>query len=230
MVFKRRDRPPFLTRLREAVAPRRGWRRAIEYLSHRVRRLPDTPHRIALGFAIGVWASFTPFFGAHLLLAAGLARLVRSNVVASLIGTLVGNPLTFPFIAALSLALGRRILGYGAAGHDFTRLSDAFGAAAEGLWSSLLSPFGLGEPRWRMLGPFARDVMWPYLVGGMIPGLAAALACYFLIRPLIAAYQARRRERMLARAHRRLAEKTAADAAAAAPYKPQTAFVAEPES
>ena len=30
---------------------------------HRVRRLPDTPHRIALGFACGVFVSFTPFFG-----------------------------------------------------------------------------------------------------------------------------------------------------------------------
>lgn len=161
MVFKRRDKPPVLTRLREAVAPRRGWRRGLEYLGHRVRRLPDTPHRVAFGFAVGVWASFTPFFGAHLLLAAAVARLLRGNVVASLIGTLVGNPLTFPLIAAMSLALGRRILGHGAAGHDFTRVSDAFREAMDGLWSSLLSVVGLGEPRWRMLGPFARDCSGP---------------------------------------------------------------------
>ena len=43
---------PCSTRIREAVLPRRGWRRGIEYLGHRVRRLPDTPHRIALGFAM----------------------------------------------------------------------------------------------------------------------------------------------------------------------------------
>ena len=54
MVFKRRDKPPFSIRMRELLYPRRGWRRAIEYLGHRVRRLPDTPHRIALGFACGL--------------------------------------------------------------------------------------------------------------------------------------------------------------------------------
>ena len=61
MVFKRRDKPPLIARLREALAAARaagGGR--IEYLGHRVRRLPDTPHRIALGFACGVFASFTP--------------------------------------------------------------------------------------------------------------------------------------------------------------------------
>lgn len=230
MVFKRRDKRPILTRLREAVAPRRGWRRPLEYLGHRVRRLPDTPHRVAFGFAIGVWASFTPFFGAHLLVAAGIARLLRGNIVASLIGTLLGNPLTFPFIAALSLALGRRILGHGAAGHDFARVSDAFRDAMGGLWSSLLSLVGLGRPQWRTLGVFAQDVLWPYFVGGLIPGLAAAAISYWLVRPLVAAYQARRRARMLERARERLATQSAADAAAAAPYNAGTAFAVEPES
>jgi uncharacterized protein (DUF2062 family) len=219
MVFKRRDRPPLLLRVREAMLPQRGWGRAIEYLGHRVRRLPDSPHRIAFGFAIGVFACFTPFFGAHLLLAAGLAKLLRANIIASLIGTFAGNPLTFPFIAALSLGLGRRILGYGDSGEDFARLSDAFGNAAAGLWSSLLSLVGRGEPQWSRLEPFVDYILWPYFVGGLLPGLAAAAASYGLLRPLIAAYQARRREKMVARAHDRLAaEKSPADAAGAADY------------
>jgi uncharacterized protein (DUF2062 family) len=219
MIFKRRDKPPLLLRLRELLVPQRGWRRAIEYLGHRVRRLPDSPHRIALGFAIGVLACFTPFFGAHLLLAAGLAKLARANIIASLIGTFVANPLTLPFIAAISLGLGRRILGYGESGEDFTRLSDAFGNAAGGLWSSLLSLVGRGEPQWSRLEPFVDYILWPYFVGGLLPGLAAAAASYGLLRPLIAAYQARRREKMLARAHERLAaEKSPADAAGGAAY------------
>jgi uncharacterized protein (DUF2062 family) len=219
MVFKRRDKLPLPVRLREALAPQRGWRRAIEYLGHRVRRLPDSPHRIALGLAVGVFACFTPFFGAHFLIAAGLAKLLRANIVASLIGTFAGNPLTFPFIAALSLGLGRRVLGYGASGHDFARLSEAFGQAAGGLWSSLMSLVGRGEPQWGRLEPFVDYVLWPYFVGGLLPGLAAAAASYWLLRPLIAAYQARRRERMLARAHDRLAaEESAADAGDGADY------------
>jgi uncharacterized protein len=220
MVFKRRDKPPLLSRIREAVLPRRGWRRGIEYLGHRVKRLPDTPHRIALGFACGVFSSFTPFLGLHLLLAALMARLLRSNMIAALIGTAVGNPLTLPLIASISLALGRRILGFGATGRDFSRVSDAFSQAFAGIWQSLLSLFGHGESQWAKLIPFFRDILWPYFVGGLLPGLIAAIVSYYLTRPLIAAYQMRRRARMLARARERLArQRPGADAGPARPYE-----------
>lgn len=205
MVFKRRDRPAFSRRVREALYPRRGFRRGFDYLAHRVRRLPDTPHRIALGFACGVFVCFTPFFGLHFLLAAGLAWLLRGNVVSSLIGTLIGNPLTFPLIASIALALGRRILGYGVTGRDFGRIADAFGQAFVGLWASILSLFGAGESEWHKLTLFLTDIVAPYFVGGFLPGLVAAIASYYLTRPLIAAYQTRRRARMLARARERLA-------------------------
>ncbi len=220
MVFKRRTKPPILRRLREAVLPRRGWRRGLEYLGHRVRRLPDTPHRIALGFACGVFASFTPLFGLHLVAAAVLARALRSNIVAALIGTLVGNPATIPFIAGMSLWLGRKILGHGASGRDFSRVSDAFAQAGEGIWNSSLALLGIGSAHseWHRLVPFFRDILWPYLVGGILPGLAAGLASYYLTRPLIAAYQLRRRARMLERAHERLRQKSEADARARAAY------------
>lgn len=209
MVFKRRDKPPLLRRLREALFPRRGWRRGIEYLGHRLRRIPDTPHRIALGFGIGVFASFTPFFGAHVLLALGLAKVMRGNLIASFAGTLVGNPVTIPFFAAISLALGRRILGHGATGRDFTRVSDAFEQAGRGLWSSILSLFGYGDSQWRLLAPFFKDIFWPYFVGGLLPGLIGEIIFYYIVRPLVAAYQARRRARMLERAHERLVAQAA---------------------
>jgi uncharacterized protein (DUF2062 family) len=209
MVFKRRDKPPFQVRLREAFLPRGGWRRGIEYLGHRVRRLPDSPHRIALGFACGVFSSFTPFFGLHFIFAVAVARLVRGNMIAALIGTGVGNPLTFPLIAPVALALGRRILGHGASGRDYSRVSDAFAQAFAGIQEGILAMFGHGESHWHMLVPFLRDVLWPYLVGGLIPGIGAGLIAYYLTRPLVAAYQARRRQRMLERAHERVSRQKA---------------------
>jgi len=214
MVFKRRDRPPISTRIREAVLPRGGWRRAIEYLAHRLRRLPDTPHRIAFGLAIGVFVSFTPFFGIHVGAAIALAWALRANVVASVIGTLAGNPVTIPLIAPIALGLGRKILGYGVTGRDPSRIQDAFGQFFTGLWDSLLSLFGYGDSEWYKVLRFVEDVIWPYLVGGLLPGLVAAVASYYVTRPLVAAYQMRRRSRMLARAHERLARQ------GGEPYKP----------
>lgn len=213
-VFRRRERQPLILRLREAVYPRRGWARSIEYIRHRVSRIPDTPHRIALGFSCGVITSFTPFFGFHFFLAAGLAWMLRANVIAGLIGTVAGNPLTFPIIASVSLNLGRRILGYGVTGRDFGRVTDALAEGAEGLWESFVALFGIGESHWERLLPLFTDVVLPWTIGGILPGLVSAVASYYLLRPLVAAYQARRRNRLLARARERVhAGHAGADAA-----------------
>ena len=200
--------------MREVIYPRGGWRRAIEYGGHRLRRIPDTPHRIAIGLATGVFASFTPFFGLHFFFAIALAKVVRGNVIASLLGTAAGNPLTFPFIASMSLSLGHRILGHGLTSPDFGRIVTAFGQAFTGLWESMWSLFGFGEPHWGRLSLFFNDLMLPYLVGGFLPGLVAAIASYYLTRPLVAAYQTRRRAKLVATARRRLQQKkSTADAA-----------------
>jgi uncharacterized protein len=205
MVFKRRDRPPISTRIREAILPRGGWRRAIEYLAHRLRRIPDTPHRIALGLACGVFVSFTPFFGVHIGAAIAFAWVLRANLLASVLGTLAANPVTIPLIAPIALGLGRKILGYGVTGRDPSRIQDAFGQFFSGLWDSVLSLFGHGDSEWYKIMHFVEDVIWPYFVGGLLPGLVAAIASYYVTRPLVAAYQTRRRNRMRARAHERLA-------------------------
>ena len=61
-------------------------------------RVKDSKNKLAIGFACGSMVSFTPFIGFHFLLAVIFAYIFRGNIVASLIGTFVGNPFTFPFI------------------------------------------------------------------------------------------------------------------------------------
>ena len=63
-------------------------------------RLKASPHQIALGGAAGVFAAFTPFLGAQMALAAVLAAVCRASVPAALLGTFVGNPLSWPAIWA----------------------------------------------------------------------------------------------------------------------------------
>ncbi len=192
MIFNRRHRLPFWDRLREIVYPRKGLWRGLDYIRKRLHRLPDSPHRIALGFACGAVASFTPFFGFHIVLAAALAWLVRGNILAAVFGTVVGNPLTFPFIAAFSLETGWRILGTGGLSveSDFTVVW---------LWENI----------WQ--------IFLPYLVGGILPGLFAAVVCYWFIGPVVEAYQKRRRRRLAKRA----------EAARAAAFEEQDAYRAD---
>ena len=50
--------------------------------------------------------SFTPLLGLHFLLAILFAYFLRANLFAALIGTAIGNPITFPFIWGLIYNIG----------------------------------------------------------------------------------------------------------------------------
>lgn len=198
MIFNRRERPTTWQRVREAISPRKGWWRGLDYINKRMRRLPDTPHRVALGFACGAFVSFTPFFGLHFVLAACCAWITRSNILAALFGTVVGNPLTFPFISVGSLYLGRWLLGRKTDGGNFEAITQAFADGTNAIWATVKSWFGFGHPMLDGLSAFLTEVFLPYLIGGILPGLATGAICYFAISPIVAKYQERRRQRLLA--------------------------------
>lgn len=207
-VFKRRTPKSYWRSFVEVFYPRMGWRRAIEYIGHRIKRLPDTPHKIALGFACGVFVCFTPFYGLHFFLAAFLAFVVRGNVLASLIGTFFGNPITFPFIGVFSYRLGQFLMGNYDSGEDSRHtIGRAFGQAFETIWINFKSLFGGPNIGWNGFWVFLNEVFLPYLIGGIMPGFVTAFAFYAFTRPLIAAYQKRRKGRLLAKLKERLPKK-----------------------
>ena len=110
-MFRRKQKPTFLQRLKLCFWPSIGWKKYMKYLGLRLSRLGSSPQSIAAGVACGVAVSFTPFVGLHFVLAAITAFLCRGNVLASAIGTAAGNPWTFPFIWMLVFYTGRWFLG-----------------------------------------------------------------------------------------------------------------------
>ncbi|MEO1779199.1 MAG: DUF2062 domain-containing protein [Pseudomonadota bacterium] len=110
-MFKRRDRKPILRAALEFLWPRGGWARAFHYVRHRLRRLPDSPERIARGIWAGVFTTFTPFYGVHFVVAGILAVIMRGNIFAALLSTFFGNPLTYIPIIATSMFTGYWMLG-----------------------------------------------------------------------------------------------------------------------
>ena len=106
MLFKTRQKSTFISKIFNLLWPKKGWKRIIKYISLRLKRLPGSPHSIALGFTFGVTAALTPLFGLHFLIGIFLAWLFRVSIVASLIGNLFGNPWTFPFICILNFKIG----------------------------------------------------------------------------------------------------------------------------
>jgi len=73
-----------------------------------------------------------------------------------------------------------------------------------------------GEPvHWHRIARFMRSVWYPYLVGGILPGLVAGIACYYISLPIIMAYQNRRKKKLRERLEKRLAALEAKNAAEA---------------
>lgn len=193
MIFKRRDPKPMMRRMAELLWPRGGWARAFHYVKHRMRRLPDSPERIARGIWAGVFVTFSPLFGLHFILAVLLARLMKGNILASLMATFVGNPLTFVFIALASLTTGHWLLGTEMEEGELRALSRKFSDAGSDLWHNSVALFTSDKMDWSGLAIFSRDVFYPYLIGGIVPGIFFATLSYYLAVPVLHAYQRRRR-------------------------------------
>lgn len=190
-MFKRRDKRTTFQSVRQAVWPRGGWKRAAQYIKHRVHRLPDTPEKIARGIFIGLFVSFSPFFGLHFVIAAFLAALLRANVVAAVLGTFVGNPVTFFAIGAVSLNTGYFLLGMRA--RHGPPIGAQFSHAFGDLWHNFIAIFTDAPAHWDYLIAFCHNVFYPYLIGGLVPGVIVGLSGYFLSLPILRAYQTRRK-------------------------------------
>lgn len=191
-MFARRRPLSVLNRARQLAWPSMGWRRAFNYLSHRMSRIPGTPYRIAAGVASGAAVSFTPFIGFHFVLAALLAVLLRANVIASALGTAIGNPWTFPLIWAWTYSCGVWILDRGNHG----------GPKGDSL---------------RYIFEHPLEVLWPMTLGGVLSAVAVWGVTYVLVYRLVSEYQRARRFRLERKRRKRLKREFAAAAAEGGP-------------
>lgn len=180
-MFKRREKPSQAQKLREMIWPSMGWRRMAQYTRLRLIRLPDTTHKIALGLALGSAVSFSPLIGTHFAQALFLAWIFRVNMLASFIGTAIGNPWTFAFIWWSSFALGTGIFEF-FGWHDAGTLPDHidFDVVME------------------ILKTHPLDIFLPWMVGGYLIGMAILLPAYYLYYWMIQAGRIAR-QKVLAR-------------------------------
>lgn len=190
-MFKRSQPRSLHRRAIGAIWPEMGWRRAAQYTLIRVGRLPGTGAAIAGGFAWGAAMSFTPFIGLHIAMAVFAAWITRCSLVSAVIGTVVGNPWTFPFIwiwlykAGVAMGFGQSDVT--AETMDFSGMfGEVTAAALVGDWSFILDTAG--------------PVLMPMLVAS-IPTAAIVWVIFFLLlKPTIGRYKsaaaARRSQRL----------------------------------
>ncbi len=174
-MFKRRNKVTFAKKMRNSIWPESGWKRAWQYLSVRLYRLKGTPYSLAAGIACGAAISFTPFVGFHFVLAALTALVVRGSIIASALGTAVGNPWTFPFIWVSVLYTGRHMLkadGVNDVPIDFTTFFEKAMHAIINLDFHLFF-----EDIW--------PILWPMMVGCIPYYIVVWLVSYFTVRHML---------------------------------------------
>lgn len=180
MLFKRRESESMVEWLRVHLWPRRSWSRSTRYIAYRLRRLKASPHAVALGFAIGAFSAVTPFFGAHVALAVAVAWFFGGSLVAAILGTFMGNPLTYPLLWYSTYEMGNLMLGEEGKRHD----------------PSTALSHGTLEQVWPIIKPMS--------LGAIPIGLGLAVLCYFVVKATVEAYQDRRRRERALRARQAL--------------------------
>jgi uncharacterized protein len=195
MLFRRRTPQSWWAFVREGFWPRGGWGRAINYVRLRLRRLPDSPEKIGRGVFAGSFVAFLPIPGFQFIAGGLLAWVMRGNVPSSLLATFLSNPVTTPFVAVGSIALGHWMLGI----HNPLTpemIGQAFGQAGGEIWHNIRAIFTPEQAHWDKLADFWSDIYWPYFVGSLAPGVLIGLVMYTLTVPLVRAYQAARRKQL----------------------------------
>ena len=138
--------------------------RIISYYKLRLARLPDSNYAISSGFACGAMVSFTPLLGLHFVLAVIFAYFIMGNFIAALIGTVVGNPITFPFIWGLIYKIGTYITTI-----KHAPLND--------------------EINFDMILNQTYEIFFPMLVGGLVIAPLIWIIIYFIIYSFISSYK-----------------------------------------
>jgi hypothetical protein len=176
-------RAGLLNKIRDAVWPRMGLRRYARYLQTRVMRLSASPHAIAAGVASGAAVSMLPLIGLHFVLGFVLAFALRGNMLAAAIGTVWGNPLSFPLFFAASYAIGDWLTGGGG-------VSVTEGARVE----------ATGEQLSQGLFSSGFDAVWPTFKTMMIGGVPLAVLVfavfYVVVRVVVTRFRALRQSRL----------------------------------
>lgn len=80
-------------------------KRRFKYYLLRLFRLRASPHKVALGITLGLVPNWFPTFGLGPMLSIALAKIARVNMIAAVIGGIIGTPF-WPVFFLLNYRIG----------------------------------------------------------------------------------------------------------------------------
>ena len=127
-------------------------------------------------------------------MAALLAWVIGANILTSAMGTIVGNPWTFPFILPATYHIGCWLLGMSAAEDFLSQIQDTLGRYS--LMEIIQSPL-------QTIGPFVQTTFFPMFLGGTLLGTIAWVVFYWPLEKLVREYKHKRVQKRAAALKRR---------------------------
>jgi uncharacterized protein (DUF2062 family) len=119
----------------------------------------DTPHRIAMAFAFGVFMGVSPLLGLHTVGAFLIAWILGLNRLVAIVGVYITNPWTIVPIYSFCLWVGARLVG----------IQQILPAVD---WRNATFVYLLNK---------VTPLLWPFVVGTLVVGTVSGFLSYFII-------------------------------------------------
>lgn len=163
-------------------------KRIVDFLKFRILHVDDSPHRIALGLALGILVAYMPPFGFHILVVALLAVIFKANKFVALTSVWISNPFTYVLLYYPNYLAGTAILGSLGLANP-SEVADASAIFNESLsFGNFITNFYTLQ-FWSSLASFLVQTGFAMFIGGLIIGGPLALAAYFATVKFITWYR-----------------------------------------
>jgi hypothetical protein len=134
-----------------------------------ILEVKDTPHRIALSFASGIFWGMSPLLGIHTIGAFFTAWLFGLNRFVAIVGVYITNPWTIIPIYSFSLWVGTKLIG-------MKRI------LPETNWNDITFMY--------LINKF-KHLILPFFVGTFTVGILSSIASYFIVHRVVSKYKSR---------------------------------------
>lgn len=124
-----------------------------------VAGVKDSPKKIAVSFAVGIFFGMSPLLGLHTVLGLAAAWIFRLNKLVTIIGVYITNPWTIIPIYTFSTWFGAKLLGIKKVIPDIN-------------WHDISFSYMVKE---------MEHLLWPFVLGTTVMGFLSAVIGYVLI-------------------------------------------------
>jgi uncharacterized protein (DUF2062 family) len=120
-------------------------------------QLSDTPHQLALAFAVGVFIAFSPTLGLHVLSSILVAWVLRLSKLVLITATFINNPWTIVPLYGFCIWFGSKLMG-----REIAMPQIAWNELTLSSATVVIQPY-----------------LWPFVAGTLVAGSLVAVIAYF---------------------------------------------------